>query len=48
MARQRILDRGDKVRCQARLGDISRRTFREASADKLNARLHRQEHNFGR
>ncbi len=48
MARQRILDRRDKVGCQARLGDISRRTFREASVDKLNARLHRQEHNFGR
>ena len=48
MARQRILDRRHKVRCKARLGDISRCTFRETSADKLNPRLHRQEHNFGR
>jgi len=48
MARQRISDRRDEVHGQTRLRDISQSTFGEASVDKLNARLHRQEHNLGR
>ncbi len=47
MARQRIPDRRDKVHSQTGLRDISQSTFGEASADKLNACLHRQEHTLG-